>query len=318
MYDPNERLIEILVRLLHGETVSVKHTAEQYNTSTKTITRDINRIKDFLYDHRDLMHNSELVYSYKYKAYILESDAFLKNEELFAIVKVILGCRCFSKEELLPILSKLKKYTTEHDREKFNSIIKNEIYHYHPVKSDCNHLIHQFWQLIEIIDNHQTITITYYKMNREEVVRKIKPASLLFSEYYFYLIAYDETNEAKFFRVDRIKEIRIHRENLSIQTKEKFDEGALRESNQFMFPGKKTHIRFAFSGPSVQAVLDRIPTARVIENDHATTIIEADVEYGRGLIMYLLSQGSWIKVLSPQSLATDLQEECQKMLQQYS
>lgn len=44
-----------------------------------------------------------------------------------------------------------------------------------------------------------------------------------------------------------------------------FDEGLLRKRSQFMWPGPLRRIRFQFTGPSVQAILDRIPTARVVE-----------------------------------------------------
>ena len=57
------------------------------------------------------------------------------------------------------------------------------------MKSDCNALIDNLWDLIQMIDEKRLVTITYYKMNRENIKRKIKPVSLMFSEYYFYLIA---------------------------------------------------------------------------------------------------------------------------------
>ena len=177
-------------------------------------------------------------------------------------------------------------------------------------------VIDYLWKLIQAIEDKQILTITYYKMNREQVKRKIRPASILFSEYYFYLIAYDADDEtclAKYFRVDRIVSIVTHRERFSLKREYDFDEGDLREKNQFMFPGKTEKIRFSFSGLSVQAILDRLPTAKVVEKNGKESIIEAEVNHGRGIIMYLLSQGAWVKVLSPQSLVDEIREELQKM-----
>ncbi len=73
-----------------------------------------------------------------------------------------------------------------------------------------------------------------------------------------------------------------------------------------MFPGEIVKITFEFSGLSLQSVLDRLPNARVIDKKGNKSIVTAEVNYGRGLIMYLLSQGSWIKVLSPASLINDI------------
>lgn len=316
----NNRTLEIFFRALRGEAISLKKLAEEYKVSTKSISRDISEIQEFLSEHRELMQNAELNYSYKEKSYILNSDEFLKNKELFALVKVILGSRCFSKEEILTLIAKLKKFTTIHDKKQFENLIRKEIYHYHEVKSDCPSVIDNIWKIIQAIEEKRTITITYYKMNRDEVKHKIKPASIMFSEYYFYLIAYDADDvkyKPIYFRIDRISAITEHRESFHLEREYDFDEGDLREKNQFMFPGETVRIRFEFSGLSLQAILDRLPTAKVVEKNGNTSIIEAEVNHGRGIIMYLLSQGSWVKVLSPQSLVDEMKEEIARLQTYY-
>lgn len=315
-----DRVLEIFYRLLHGEVVSNKLIAEEYRISSKSVSRDIARINDFLAEHRELMQNAEVTYSHKDRAYILKSDEFLKNQELFALVKVILGARCFSKEDMLFIVSKLRKFTTANDRKLLDEVIRREIYHYHEVRSDCDGVINNLWRLVQCIDGKKVISVTYLKMDRSEVVRKLKPAAIMFSEYYFYLIAYaaDDTQyKARYFRIDRIKNIVEHRENFQLDREHSFDEGDLREKNQFMFPGDNVRITFEFSGLSLQAVLDRLPTAKVIEQNGTKSVITAEVNYGRGIIMYLLSQGSWVKVLEPKPLVEDMLAEIGAMGERY-
>ena len=300
-----DRVLEIFYRLLHGEVVSNKLIAEEYGISSKSVSRDVARINDFLAEHRELMQNAEVTYSHKDRAYILKSDEFLKNQELFALVKVILGARCFSKEDMLFIVSKLRKFTTANDRKLLDEVIRREIYHYHEVRSDCDSVINNLWRLVQCIDGKKVISVTYLKMDRSEVVRKLKPAAIMFSEYYFYLIAYsaDDTQyKARYFRIDRIKNIVEHRENFQLDREHSFDEGDLREKNQFM---------------SLQAVLDRLPTAKVIEQNGTKSVITAEVNYGRGIIMYLLSQGSWVKVLEPKPLVEDMLAEIGAMGERY-
>ena len=316
----NDRMLEIFMRSLRGEAVSVRALANEYNVSTKSISRDISSIQNFLAEHRELMHNAELTYSHKDKAYRLSNDEFLKNKELFTLVKILLGSRALSKDEVLTLIYKLKKFTTVSDREKLDNLIRREIYHYHEVKSDCKSVIENLWKLIQAIENKQVLTITYYKMNRDEVKRKIKPASIMFSEYYFYLIAYsadDEEYKPRYFRIDRISAVTEHREQFTLEKKYDFDEGELREKNQFMFPGENMKIRFEFSGLSLQAILDRLPTAKVVEKNGNVSVIEAEVNYGRGIIMYLLSQGSWVKVISPDCLIEDMKNEIDNMRNKY-
>ena len=316
----SDRTLEIFYTLIRGECLSNRKIADKYGVSSRTISRDISRIQNYFYEHRDIMNNAEIVYSHKDKAYILKSDEFLKNSELFALVKVILGARCFSKEDTLTLIRKIKQFTTPNDRNLLESIIKKEVFHYREVRSDCDSVIDNLWRIVQCIEQRRCISIRYIKMDRTEVIRKLHPSAVMFSEYYFYLIAYEPDGEpakAKYYRIDRIRSIVEHREKYVLDKSNNFDEGELREKNQFMFPGDPVQITFEFSGLSLQSVLDRLPTARVIEKNGSKSTVTAEVNYGRGLIMYLLSQGSWIKVLSPQPLIDDMKGEIQKMAQHY-
>lgn len=319
-YEKTDRILEIFMRSLRGEAVKIQELANEYRVSSKSISRDISEIQNFLSEHRELMNNAELNYSYKQKAYILSNDEFLKNKELFAIVEILIGSRSLNKEEILNIISKLKKFTTISDKTVMENIIRKEVYHYHEVKSDCPSVIDNLWRIISAIESKKMITITYFKMNRDEVKHKIKPVAVMFSEYYFYMIAYksdDKNFKPIYFRIDRISAITEHREKFQLERKYDFDEGDLREKNQFMFPGDNIKIKFEFTGLSVQAVLDRLPTAKIIEKDSNKYIIEAEVNYGRGIIMYLLSQGAWVKVLSPAPLIDDIRAELDKIHNYY-
>ena len=83
-----------------------------------------------------------------------------------------------------------------------------------------------------------------------------------------------------------------------------------------MWPGELRTIRFEFTGPSVQAVLDKLPTARIIDRDGKKYLIEAET-YGDGIKMWLLSQGAWVKVISPDDFITEIKREIERMAHQY-
>lgn len=314
------RILEIFFRGLRGEDISVQNLANEYEVTTKSIGRSINDLKAFLAEHRDLVGNTNLEYSYQDRCYRLYMDEFLTNKELFALVEVMIGARAFSKMELLTLTEKLKRFTTTEDRSKLNELIRKEIYHYSEVKHDCESVQETLWQLINCITENREISIDYYRMDRKWVVHRLCPASVMFTDYYFYLIAFDSAkNEAKpyYFRVDRIKEITVHRKRRAAFDISTFDEGLLRRRSLFMWPGKLRTIRFEFSGPSVQAVLDKIPTAKIIERKNNNTyLIEAET-YGDGIKMWLLSQGSWVKVVTPTDFVEEMREEINKMLRQY-
>ena len=58
-----DRVLKLLFRALKGESLSVAGLANESNVSTRSITRDINDLKAFLADYRDILGNAELKYS---------------------------------------------------------------------------------------------------------------------------------------------------------------------------------------------------------------------------------------------------------------
>lgn len=314
-----ERLLEIFFRGLRGEDLSVQKMAEEYEVSTKSITRVINDLKAFLAEHRELVGNTELQYSYTDKCYRLYMDEFLSNRELFALVEVMIGARAFSKMELLVLTDKLKRFTTPEDRPKMNELIRKELYHYPEVKHDCESVQETLWQLVNCISERREITVEYYRMDRANVSHRLRPASVMFTDYYFYLIAFktdDQECKPVYFRVDRIKHITEHRKRFAVEDTPGFDEGLLRKRSLFMWPGPLRRIRFEFTGPSVQAVLDKLPTAKIIERSGGKYLIEAET-YGDGIKMWLLSQGSWVKVVTPREFAGEMERTIEEMLTKY-
>ncbi|MBO5389926.1 MAG: transcriptional regulator [Lachnospiraceae bacterium] len=318
--DKNFRILELFFRALKGEGLSAQELAYEYNVSTRSVSRDIADLRAFLAEHRDILGNADLVYSSSNHRYTLYMDNLMTNKELLAVAKVLIGSHAFSNDELLSVIGKLKSHTSSADRQKLDELIKKELYQYCEISFDCNSVIDNIWALSEYIQKKRAITISYNKMNRSHVKHKIKPVSIMFSEYYFYLIAYkydeDVADVPYYFRIDRIVDIVAHRENFVLSKSQNFDEGLLRKRSQFMWPGPLRRIRFQFTGPSVQAILDRIPTARVVEKKNGVSTIEAEV-YGDGIKMFLLSQGSWVKVLGPEEFVREMKDEITKMQELY-
>jgi predicted DNA-binding transcriptional regulator YafY len=121
----------------------------------------------------------------------------------------------------------------------------------------------------------------------------------MFSEFYFYLIAYFADGSKDFpavFRLDRISDIKTTKENFSIPYTKRFQDGEFRKRIQFMYSGKLKRVTFEFSGRSLEAILDRLPTAKVIEEKNDCVVIQAE-GFGDGIEMWLRTQGENVKVL---------------------
>lgn len=77
---------------------------------------------------------------------------------------------------------------------------------------------------------------------------------------------------------------------------DKFNDGEFRKRVQFMFSGELKRVTFEYDGPSVESVLDRLPTAEILSEKDGVYTIRAEV-YGDGVDMWLRSQGDRVKVV---------------------
>ena len=95
------------------------------------------------------------------------------------------------------------------------------------------------------------------------------------------------------YRVDRIISFRETGERFHPAYSGRFQEGEFRKRVQFMYGGRLETIRFRYIGPSIEAVLDRLPTAEIIQEDDEGWTVQAEV-FGKGVEMWLRSQGNYV------------------------
>ena len=154
------------------------------------------------------------------------------------------------------------------------------------------------------------VEIKYERLkDKKIVVRKLKPVAIMFSEYYFYLTAFlDDEDQSRYdfdvindsfptiYRIDRIKKLKMLDEQFNIPYASRFEEGEFRKRVQFMYGGKLQRVRFKYTGPDVDAILDRLPTAEITDEDDDGYTIKAEV-FGKGIDMWIRSQGDYIQMI---------------------
>lgn len=311
------RLLDIFYQLMWDNHVTVNSIARNYEVSEKTIKRDISMIRSFLSENRELVGNVELQYDRQEQCYKLNRLEGLSSQELLIILKILVGSRALDKESLREAVDRLTICANNTGQEIFRDFCKNELDYYRAVKKEEGLDISGFvWKLEKAIQRGRSVCIVYEKLEGACVERNLYPISVVFSNFYFYLLACRsdvEESAVIYYRVDRMKEIREGKERIPVSIEKRHQLDGARLYNQKMFMGKRTRIRFRYTGPSLQAVLDRFPTAEVVNQDDTGAEISAMVEYSRGTIMELLLQGSWVKVLNPQKLVDDMREELRRM-----
>lgn len=302
------RLLELYDKLLKNADIDIKKYAEENKINIRTAERDIKIIRNFLAKKNEtkLIHNSK---KKKYQLTYTEDSVNLTKSEILAISKILLASRAFLKDEISLIIDKIvKQCGSEEDLKSIQNLLNNEKFHYIELQHKKS-FINYIWDLGQAIKSKKKIEISYKKMDGKIVKRVVDPVGLMFSEFYFYLLAHIENIDREkhfankedeyptIYRVDRIEGFKVLNEKFTptLYTN-RFQEGKFRKQVQFMTGGRLRTIKFIYKGTSIEAVLDKIPTAKAKEIDNNIYEVTAQV-FGNGIDRWILSQGDAIEII---------------------
>ena len=310
--DQIERILQIYAKLSDGYVVNKAEEAIQYGVTEKSIQRDIEHIRKFLdNDSKRTGIVNTIVYDRLVSGYRLETlyKIRLQNSEVLALCKILLDSRAFTKEEMVDMLDKLITCCVpEINQKRVKELINNEEFHYVEPRHKTK-FINLMWDLGQAIRESRYIEIDYYRTKDKQVVhRELMPVAIMFSEYYFYLTAFIDDNEIKkdfnvlndsfptIYRIDRIRSFNILEKRFYIPYSNRFEEGEFRKRVQFMYGGKLHKVKFRYTGTDIDAILDRLPTAKILDEENGEYVVSAEV-FGIGIDMWLRSQGNYVEIL---------------------
>lgn len=307
------RTLQIYAKLAEGYVVNKSEEARLYGVNERSIQRDIDDIRTFLdVDAERTGILNTVVYDREQKGYRLETlyKIRLTNSEVLALCKILLDSRAFTKKAMVGMLDKLITCCVPKSNQKLvKDLIKNEEFHYVEPRHKSE-FIDRMWDIGQAVRESRYIEMDYLRMKDKEVVhRKVQPVAIMFSEYYFYLTAFIEDDEVKkdfdvlndsfptIYRIDRIKKLKVLDEQFHIPYSSRFEEGEFRKRIQFMYGGKLQKVKFRYTGPDIDAILDRLPTAQILDNDESGYTVSAEV-FGKGIDMWIKSQGDSVQIIA--------------------
>lgn len=317
-------VLDLYLKFMAGQRLTkleIKDILE--NKSERTVQRYIADLNTFF---KDKNKNKKIVMNQADKKYeLIRGDhVSFDKEQLLAILKILIASRGLSKEEIQHVIIRLKQQVSDENYKIIEKAIKSEMIHYVPM----NHgepLFHKLWELNELIQQEKTIEFEYFNAMNRGRIHNIKPMYITYSELYFYLVGINEKEQVIIFRVDRIQEFKVTDDKFKV-TEDKFKvphspyirEGELKKRIYFMYGGEWKKVVFEFNGGIIESVLDRFPTAKLIKKDYIHNRFTVEIEViGDGILMWFLSQGSRVKVLSPIDLKQKHINEVKKIIENY-
>lgn len=331
-----QRILYIFDQLNKGAILKKENLVTHFDVKGKTIQRDIQDLNDYYYlNYREDLDklneynqedkenkNISVAYDRCKGGYVSKLHLRLSNDEIFALVKMLIENRTFDKDETSVLCDHLLNMGTDDDQKLIRKLVGGEILNYKSYAENRNRqpLLSCVWKLAAHINNLDELEVVTRR--QDHVVHKhiVYPVGITFSEYYFYLIVYYKDALEKgprIFRIDRIEMVRPTGNNFDKKYIVQYKNEHFKEKLQFMYGGNDIHLQFRFWGDSIDAVMDRLPNAENRQLPDGSYLVRAHV-YSKGIKMWLLSQMEFLEVIEPQSFREEMAQTIKKMASLYN
>lgn len=310
----NRRIVELVVPLLNGQSISQIEMTKKYNISVRTFQRDIADIRHVLTEHGvgDVREN---VGVYK----LVRDDDINSLEKALITTTILLGSRAFESKELTDTLD----YVASKLSPEFKKILYQQTAiprgSYTPL-SKPKPLLHRLKEVEDCILNNQKITFTYLSSQPDEKRPRIhhaQPVAVFFEMHYFYIaMMSEERNGYWMYRLDRIVEILSKENGQKLDYATKFSLQDHQHQTYLLDSGSLKKIQFIYRG-YIQTVLDHFPNAHIAkDNKDGSYLIEAYLKVD-GAMLWLVGQGDRLEVVSPPSVVREVKTALLNALSQY-
>ncbi|MFL1997500.1 WYL domain-containing protein [Lysinibacillus irui] len=309
------RVLSMFNRLMDGHGINKKQEALTHQVGEKTIQRDIDQIRAYIAKAKLDCH---LQYARSEKVYKLihTNNNRLSKEQVLTIIKILIASKALVKSELSTIIEKLASNVQANKREQ---MVLNEN-HFDVDTYRKQSLIPLIWRISEAISKKIIIQIDY--LHEDDITPTeimLQPLTIIFSEYDFYLIAYDYHSKKDVpiaYQMDHIQDSRELTNKFYKPFTDHFQVEELHKRKPFMDAGELLPIRFLYKGKSPKTIFNRLPSAKLLSQNDSEYFFEAEV-FGIGIKMWLLSQGATIEVLEPIELREEIIATIQAIQQNY-
>lgn len=254
------------------------------------------------------------------KKYFSFQERLFERYELRMLIDAVVSARFITKKDAKRLISKIKKLASRYEAKKLNQ----NLYVEDTVKSESDTLKYDIDQLHNAISENKKVLFQYgtYDVNKKFVLHRdgewysVKPYSLIWYNDFYYLVGeYEKLGEVRHYRVDRMRRVTVKEETFKRPT---INIGEYVKKSFQMFTGPEEWIELQVSNHLFNVMLDRFGLdINITQKNDDSFVFKTKAAMSDGLIGWLLSWGSDVKVLAPDALIERLKERTEKMYHLY-
>lgn len=312
----NERTIDILMKMLQGKRFDAEIVSEDYGVSERTFKRDLSVIRN----NSIFADEYYIDYDATKKDYGINSRGKITAATVLAILKILIGSNALNKDELKTVEKQLLNLVNSKEQAKINKLLTTTTESYVPAVNKA--ILPLIGSFADWINERRKLSFIYtssIETTDHSKVRSGVPVNMYFANRHFYVMMYlIEKDKTLVYRLDRFQKIDVG-QVMNIPADKKPDEGRVLNETYMLGGGNYIHYKFRYFSSKAVA-LNNVPNSHLSKDDDPNNskvaIVEGDL-FSQGALFWVLSQGTQVKVIEPETLIRDLKETLQKTLNSY-
>lgn len=307
-----------------------KYTDEEHKLSQVAILRLLKSEFDIDCDRRSVRSNIESLIEIGYdidteNGYFLRSREF-EDAELKMLIDSVLFSRFLTEKESKRLIEKLKGQSNKYFETKIESTKQlSKLQH-----AENGHILYSIDSIAEAIGKKKKISFMYNSYGFDKKLKPkrddravVNPYQLMEANGHYYLIGnYDKYDDLVHFRVDKITNVRILKEDAKDPSllngfEEGLDISSLQTKNIYMFGGESEKIVFNAKNVILDELVDFFgKDFEILFHDDENMRVELSCNVN-DFFYWALQFGPSVEVLEPESLRSRLRDAAKEIYLKY-
>lgn len=293
-----------------------KLAANNVTAERKSLYDDIAQLDDFGIKIKKTQYGK----TYHYQ--VMNRDFELA--ELKLLVDSVASAKFITEKKSNELIKKIEHLASRHDA----SMLQRQVYVSGRVKTMNSDIMENVDAIHNAIAQNLKISFQYFQWNvkKEPELKKngaryiISPWGLSWDDENYYLVGYDaDADRIKHYRVDKMLHIKVEKTRREGRHKFKeLDMAAYAKKMFNMFDGQEQKVELLCDNSLAGVMIDRFgKDIRMLRADEAHFRVVVKVAASKHFIHWIMALGSGAKIIGPQSLVEEVQEEISRLAQQY-
>ncbi len=244
--------------------------------------------------------------------------------ELKLLVDAIQSSKFITEKKTNALIKKLEKLVSKYDAMK----LQRQVYVSGRIKTMNESIYYTVDAIHNAISENRKIRFQYYQWNvkKEMELRHqgayycISPWGLSWDDENYYLVGYDSRAEMiKHYRVDKMLHIEMTEEMRDGKEYfKKLDMADYAKKSFGMFGGKEQEVKLLVKNELAGVIIDRFgKDIMMIPSDKTHFTVKIRVHVSPQFLGWIISLGAGIKIISPDDVVKQMQQEIQRLTEQY-